>query len=107
MLFSFKKGKNATESQKKKKKKICEVAGEGAVTDQTCQVVCEVSCCRFLAGHAPWPGRPADVDNEHIETLTENSQCSATQERADILRISRSVKLLVKMKMCLSFRQKN
>ena len=34
MLYNFKKGKNATET---KKKKICTVKGEGAMTDQTCQ----------------------------------------------------------------------
>ena len=40
MLYYFKKGKNATEKQKK----ICAVYGEGAVTDGTCQkVVCKVS----------------------------------------------------------------
>ena len=33
MLYYFKKGKNATETQKK----ICAVYGEGAVTDQTCE----------------------------------------------------------------------
>ena len=33
MLYYFKKGKNATETQKK----ICVVDGEGAVTDRTCQ----------------------------------------------------------------------
>ena len=33
ILYYFKKGKNATETQKK----ICAVYGEGAVTDQTCQ----------------------------------------------------------------------
>ena len=36
MLYCFKKGKNATEMQKKKKK-ICAVCGEGAVTDRMCQ----------------------------------------------------------------------
>ena len=33
MLYYFKKGKNATETQKK----ICAVCGEGAVTDRMCQ----------------------------------------------------------------------
>ena len=33
MLYYFKKGKNATEMQKK----ICAVYGEGAVTDRRCQ----------------------------------------------------------------------
>ena len=36
MLYYFKKGKNMTEMQKKKKK-ICAVFGEGVVTNQTCQ----------------------------------------------------------------------
>ena len=34
MLYYFKKGKNATERQKT----ICAVYGEGAVTDQLCQI---------------------------------------------------------------------
>ena len=33
MLYYFKKGKKATEMQKK----VCAVYGEGAVTDRTCQ----------------------------------------------------------------------
>ena len=40
MLYNIKKGKNATETQTKK---ICAVYGGGAVTDQTCQVICKVS----------------------------------------------------------------
>ena len=40
MLYNIKKGKNATELQTKK---ICAVYGGGAVTDQTCQVICKVS----------------------------------------------------------------
>ena len=40
MLYYFKKGKNATEMQKK----ICAVYGEDAMTDQMCQKwVCKVS----------------------------------------------------------------
>ena len=45
MLYYFKKGKNATETQKK----ICAVYGEGAVTEVS-KVVYKVSCWRFLAG---------------------------------------------------------
>ena len=37
MLYYFKKGKNTTEVQKKKKK-ICSVYVEGAVMDQMCQM---------------------------------------------------------------------
>ena len=36
MFYYFKKGKNATEMQKKKKR-ICVVYGEGAVPYRTCQ----------------------------------------------------------------------
>ena len=66
MLYYFKKGKNATETQKK----ICAVYGEGAVTDQTCQKWFE----KFHAGDfslddAPWSGRPVQVDSDQIETL--------------------------------------
>ena len=38
MLYYFKKGKNATETQKQ----ICAVYGEGAVTDRTCQKWCAI-----------------------------------------------------------------
>ena len=41
MLYYFKKDKDATEMQKKK---TCAAYGKGAVTDQMCQVVYEVSC---------------------------------------------------------------
>ena len=43
-------------------------------------------------------GRPAEVDRDQIETLTENNQRCTMQERADILKISKCIKLLVKMK---------
>ena len=47
---------------------------------------------------APNSGRPVEVDSNEIETLIENNQCYTTQEIADILKISKSIKLLVKMK---------
>ena len=52
----------------------------------------------FSLDHAPWSGRPVEIDSDQIETLIENSQCSTIQEIADILKISKSIKLLVKMK---------
>ena len=65
MLCYFKKGKNATDTQKK----ICAVYGEGAVTDRTCQKW----FVRFPAGDfslddAPRSGGPAEVDSDQIET---------------------------------------
>ena len=64
------------------------------------KVVCEVSCWRFLAGQddAPRSGRAVEVDSSQIEILIENKQRSTMREIADILKIPKSIKLLVKMK---------
>ena len=53
----------------KKKKKICAVYGEGAVTDPTCQKW----FVKFRDGDsslddAPWSGRAVDVDIDQIKT---------------------------------------
>ena len=62
----------------------------------------------FLLDDTPWLSRPIEVDSYQIETLIENNQCNATQEIANILQISKSIKLLVKMKnMCFYFAEKN
>ena len=50
MLYYFKKGKNTSEMKKKKKKKICEMYGEGAVTDYTCHKCFANFLGRFLTG---------------------------------------------------------
>ena len=53
-------------------------------------------------------GRPVEVESNQIETPIEDSQCYTTQEIADTLKISKSVKLLVKMKKCVFyFMEKN
>ena len=85
--FYFKKGKNATETQKK----ICALYGKGAVTDQTYQK----RFVKFRAGdfsldNAPRSGRPVEVDSDQIETLIENSQHYTTWKIANILKISKS-----------------
>ena len=43
-------------------------------------------------------GRPIETDSDQTEALTENNQCYTMWERASILKISKSIKLLVKMK---------
>ena len=58
---------------------------------------------KFCAGDslldgAPQSGRPVEVDSDQIETLTENNQRYTTGELTDRLKISKSIKLLVKMK---------
>ena len=67
MLDCFKKGKNATETQKK----ICAVYGEGAVTERTCQKwFAKFRAGDFSLDDAPRSGRPVEVDSDQIETLT-------------------------------------
>ena len=43
-------------------------------------------------------GKPVEVDSDQIETLIETNQHSTTKDVANILKISKSIKLLVKMK---------
>ena len=95
MPYHFKKGKNTTEMQQK----ICAACGEGAVTDQMCQKWFEKFRAKdFLLDDAPQLGRSGEVDGDQIKTFIENNQRYTTRERADILKISKSIKLLVKMK---------
>ena len=95
MLYYFKKGKNATETQEK----ICTVYREEAVTDRTCQKwFAKFRAGDFSLDDASWSGGPAEVDSDQIETLIENNQHYTTWEIADTLKISKSIKLLVKMK---------
>ena len=87
-------------------KKIC-VYREGAVTDWTCQKWFAKFCARdFSLDDAPWLGRPVEVDSNQIEALIENNQHSTMQETGDILKISKSIKLLVKMKNVSYFMEK-
>ena len=87
--------------QRKHTKKICAVYGEGAVTDQMCQRwFAKFHAGDFSLDNAPWLGRPFDVDSNQIEILIENNQCYTMQEIANILKISKSEKILVIMKKC-------
>ena len=90
MLYYFKKGK--TQLKCKKKKKICVVYGEGAVTGRMCQKwFAKFRAGDFSLDDAPQSGRPGEVDSDQIETLTENNQRYTTWEKADILNISNEV----------------
>ena len=90
MLYSFKKGNNATETQKK----ICAVSEK---VSNVSKVVCEVLCWRFLLGWCStvrqtnwcwWRSNRDIADSQHYTTW----------ETADTRNISKSIKLLVKMK---------
>ena len=63
ILYYFKKGKNATEMQKK----ICAVCGESAMTDLTCQKwFTKFHAEDFSLDDSPRFGRPAEVDSNQI-----------------------------------------
>ena len=95
MLYYFKKGKITTETQKK----ICAVFGEGSVTDRMYQKwFVKFHAGDFLKDDAPQSSRAVEVDSDQIETLIENNQHYTTWEIADIFKISKSIKLLVKIK---------
>ena len=73
--------------------------GEGAATDRTCQRwFAKFRAGDFSLDNAPWLGRPFDVDSNQIKILIENNQHYTTQEIANILKISTSIKLLVEIK---------
>ena len=79
--------------------KICAVRGEGAVTDQTCQKWFVKFCAgNFSLNDALWLGRSVGFDSDQIKALTKNSEYNTTWEIVDILKTSKSIKLLVKMK---------
>ena len=84
MFYYFKKGKNATETQKK----IC---GEGAMINRTCQKwFAKFHAADFLLDGAPWSGRPVEVNSDQTETLIENNKHYIMQEIHGILKISKS-----------------
>ena len=96
MFYFFKKGKNTTETHTEK---ICAVYGEGTLINQMCQKwFAKFHAGDFSLDDAPQLCRPVEVDRDQIETLIENNQRYTIWERADVLKISKSIKLLVKMK---------
>ena len=91
-----------------KHNKICALYGEGATTDRMCQKQFAKFCAGdFVLDDAPRSGRPVEADSDQIETLTKNNQRSTMQEIANILKISKSIKVLVKMKNVCLFYGKN
>ena len=66
LLYYFKKGKTATETQKR----ISAVCGEGAVTDQMCQKwFVKFRAGDFSLDDAPRLGKPVEADSGQIKTL--------------------------------------
>ena len=85
MLYYFKKGKNASETQK-----IFAVYRKGAVTDWICpKHFVKFLVSDFLLDDAPQLGRPVEHDSNKIETLVEKNQQYTMWEIEDILIISK------------------
>ena len=104
MLYYFKKGKYATGTHKN----ICAVCGGGTVTDRTCQKwFAKFHTGYFSLDIAPQLGRPVEINSNQMEILIENNQCYIPWETADILKISKSINVLVKMKNVSSILWKN
>ena len=69
------------------------------VIDRMCQkCFAKFRAGDFSLGDAPWSGGPVEVDGNQMKTLIENNQCYTSWERANILKLSKSIKLFVKMK---------
>ena len=84
MLYYFKKGKNAPETPTHKRFVQC---GQTAVTDQMCQKwFVKLPTGGSSLDQAPGFGRPAEVESDQIETITENNQHYTMWETADILK---------------------
>ena len=64
-----------------------------------CQKWFEKFCAGdFSLDGVPQSGRPVEVDSNQIETLIENDQHYTMHKIANILKMSRSIQLLMKMK---------
>ena len=81
MHYYFKKGKNASEMQKK----ICAAYEEGAVPDWKCQKWFVKFCVRdFALDNASWSHRPVEIDTVQMKTLIKNNQRYTTPEIAHV-----------------------
>ena len=69
------------------------------MTDGMCQKwFVQLRAGDFLLNDTPWSNRPVEVDSNQIDTLIENNKHYTMPEISNILEISKSIKLLVKMK---------
>ena len=72
--------------------------GEGAVSGRTWQMWFVKFCAsHFSLDDALQSGRPVEVGSNQIKTLIESNQHYTTWEIADILKVFKSIKLLVKI----------
>lgn len=90
MLYYFRKGKNAAQTQKK----ICAVYGVNAVTKVTCQTwLNRFRANNFELEDAPRSGRPTVVESDEIATMIATDRHLTTREIAAHLRVDQSTVL--------------
>ena len=101
MLYYLKKGKNASESQKK----ICVVYEEGAVTGEMYQKFAKFCTGDFSLDCTPCLDRPVEVHGNQIETLRKStlSQVEDSQHTQNI----QINKVIFENEKCVFFYRKN
>ena len=77
---------------------VCSVWRRRCDRSNVSEVVAKFRAGGFSLDDAPQLGNLAEVDSDQIETLIENNQGYTMWEIASILKIFKSIKLLVKMK---------
>ncbi|KAK1137358.1 hypothetical protein K0M31_001870 [Melipona bicolor] len=85
LLYYFRKGKNASQAQKK----LCAVYGDEALKERQCRNWFE----RFRSGdfslkNAQRSGRPVEVDETHIKAIIDSDRHSTTRDIAEKLNVS-------------------
>lgn len=87
MLWEFKQGNSA----KATAEKICNVYGEGLITDRAVTNW----FAKFRSGNTtlkdePRPGRPSDIDENLLKEILEQNPCQSTRDIAKRLNISKT-----------------
>ena len=94
--YCLKKGRNTAETQRKDSCRVQRRCCDGSNVSKRFYKVSRWSVLTGRCSRVGWADQ-LKLIRDQIETLIENSQCSTTWEIANILQISKSIKLLVKM----------
>ena len=80
------------------------MCGEGAATDCTClKWFGKPHAGDFSLDNAPQLGRQVEMDSHEIETLIDNNQCYIMWEIANILKISKLIKVIGESEKCVFY----
>ena len=93
MLYYFKKGQNTMKAHKK----IVQYVEKVLRLIKYVESVANFRAGDFSLDNSPHWGRPVESDRDQIKMWIENNQCYTTWEIAVLLKISKSIKSLLKM----------